>query len=234
MCFRVGLSAGQGLGISSALINPQPIVNDPAGLNNNHHPDDDDDDDDDNDGANDPVNHANNNNADHQGQGEAANNGDNAGNGGIENVLANHEGVNLNPANQNEAGEFENLNGRYNLRHSQKVSPGQSKSNNKEASRENITNTSTSERRKSLRLSSHRGNRSCRNFQDCRNNYKDTHTQGSSDNVFDKGVSVVSKKGKALVTRKGLVSKVKSSKRKTPEEQNTAEETSCGKKLGEC
>ncbi|XP_045204705.2 F-box only protein 38-like [Mercenaria mercenaria] len=213
-CSRVGLSAGTGLGISAALINPQPLVNNPGGLNNN-----DDDDAADNaavNGANDGA--IDNNPPAEQGQGDNRGEDD-----GIENEAANQNGDRGNVANHNAAAEFENQNERYNFRHTSRNASCQTDSEQGSSRTTRSKNKTENSSRKSPRIShnvrSSKTTQKNTNQAACDKN-KSLNNESSSDGrgvpVGSKN-GVVSKRGKALVTKKGLVSRVKSSKGKGKE-----------------
>lgn len=216
-CFRVGLSAGTGLGISSALINPQPLVNNPGVLNNNGgdvagnaaaNGDNND---------NDDV-LDNNGNENHHGH-DQGNLGDIAENDGNENQGANQEGDGENLANQNAGVEFESQNGYYNLRHSSRKRSSSNMLGQGSSGLSSVQNTAGNSSKKS----SHACSRTSQN-----DNGKTTeYSPGVNGSVRNKSMGrqgVGSSKGKALVTKKGLVSKVKCSKGKVNELECNVEE----------
>lgn len=228
--FRVGLSAGTGLGISSALINPPPLVNNPGVLNNNG-----------GDVANNAVANGGNNdndgaldnngNQNHEGHGPG-NVGDIAEDDGNENQVGNMEGDGENSA-KNEGAEFENQNGRYNLRHLPRKRSNCNLLGQGSSGLSSVQNTSGSSSKKSHRFvnkSKHSYGTTSQNDNNPTNhgNGKTTeYSPGVSGSNRERSMGkqgVVSRKGKALVTKKGLVSKVKSSKGKGNDMECNAEE----------
>lgn len=198
---RVGLSAGTGLGAATSLMNNTIggayVMEPPGGLNNNNNQ------------GQQGHQHANNNNQDHHnnaGQNPAQ---DNQGQGhevseSSDSDSANeNEGDVENSTNQNAASNDRG----YNLRTGPRRSSSTSSQDN------NCSDLGKQSRRKSQRLSARRSNSDInlpsQSHVEASPGVGESACAGSSQG---KGQSkVVSKKGKALVTKHGLVSKVKSS-----------------------
>lgn len=215
---RVGLSAGTGLGISSALINPQHVGNNPAAGNNN-----------DNDIDN------NRNQAAHEGQGNIR-----AENDGNENEAANQDEDRDNLANRNAVAEIENGNGRYSLRHSARRAPSRSVENQGLSEQDGLENKTGRKRRKSARLSDREvrtgGSRNNNNHVACERNQSvrpESSSGSCSSDHLGHNKGTVSHRGKALVTKKGLVSKIKSSKGKGRGDEN-ASNSKAEEEAGKC
>ncbi|XP_060600574.1 F-box only protein 38-like [Ruditapes philippinarum] len=205
-CSRVGLSAGTGLGISAAFINPQPLANNPGGLNNN-----DDDDDDDNDADNVPEDNQENdvlNNNEPMDRGHGQIQGHNRGLAGREN-LDNQNGA---------AAELENANGGYNLRNSVRNDSSHSCKEQTSSRKARHRSRSASTRKTSVTDEEHGSGiqQKDSNQAGCDKNKNSGHASNSSSSGVeaDDKTRLVSKRGKALVTKKGLVNKVKSTKGK--------------------
>lgn len=197
-CSRVGLSAGTGLGISSALINPHHVMNNQGAGNNNE----------DNDLNNGGVDNNGNQPAE---QGQGNNEAENDGN---ENGVANQDEDREILANVNAGAEFENGNSRYNFRHSSRSVPHQPNSDQGPSRQSNRRD----------RAGSSRGGKINEKQTACgKNEFENPDSSSSGSDGMVNEREKVSDRGKALVTKKGLVSRVKSSKGKGTGSENVEE-----------
>ncbi|KAH3794565.1 hypothetical protein DPMN_148102 [Dreissena polymorpha] len=216
-CSRVGLSAGTGLGAATSLMNNTIggayVMEPPGGLNNNNHG---------------PQGHQhanNNNNQDHHGNPGQNPAHDNQGQGHED---VDSESSDSDSASENEGDEDNATNrnaarneGGYNLRTGPRGSSSTSSQDN------NGSDLKKQSRRASQRLSSRRSN-SDLNSPGLSRVEASPGGRESACASSSRGTGqskVVSKKGKALVTRHGLVSKVKSSVKQAECEEVTEKDT---------